>query len=51
MRETSYGLSVDLPLPYDTTLLRATEALKQEGFGVLTSIDVKQTLEQEAGMP
>lgn len=49
MQETRYGLKVDLPLPYDTALRRATEALKQEGFGVLTTIDVKQTLEQKLG--
>lgn len=47
MLETSYGLKVDLPVPYDTALARATEALKQDGFGVLTTIDVKQTLKQK----
>ncbi len=49
MQETRYGLKVDLPLPYDTAVRRATEALKQEGFGVLTTIDIKQTLEQKLG--
>ena len=49
MRETRYGLSIDLSLPYDTALQRASEALKQEGFGVLTTIDVKQTLHQKLG--
>lgn len=44
MNETKYGLRVDIPLPYDAALQRATEALKAEGFGVLTTIDVKQTL-------
>jgi uncharacterized protein (DUF302 family) len=47
MLETNYGLKVDLPVPYDTAVQRATEALKQQGFGVLTSIDVKQTLKQK----
>jgi uncharacterized protein (DUF302 family) len=47
MRETRYGLKVDLPLPYDTALRRATEALKQEGFGVLTTIDVTRTLKEK----
>ena len=47
MFETSYGLKVDLTLPYDAAVERATEALKQEGFGVLTTIDVKQTLKQK----
>ena len=47
MDETRYGLKVDLPVPYDTAMERTTEALKQEGFGVLTSIDVRQTLKQK----
>lgn len=47
MEETRYGLRVDLPVPYGVAVERATEALKQEGFGVLTSIDVRQTLKQK----
>lgn len=47
MEETRYGLKVDLPVPYDTAVERATEALRQEGFGVLTTIDVRQTLKQK----
>lgn len=43
MTETRYGFQVKLPVPYDQALERTTAALKQEGFGVLTSIDVKQT--------
>jgi uncharacterized protein (DUF302 family) len=31
-------------VPYETAVQRATEALKGEGFGVLTTIDVKETL-------
>ena len=44
IRETPYGIGVDLPLDYDTAVQRATDALKAEGFGVLTTIDVAQTL-------
>ncbi len=44
MTETRYGLQVKLPIPYDEAVERVTAALKQEGFGVLTSIDVQQTL-------
>lgn len=47
MTETRYGLQVTLPIPYGEALERATAALKQEGFGVLTSIDVRQTLKQK----
>ena len=47
MTETTYGLSVNIPLSYEAAVEHATAALKQEGFGVLMSIDVKQTLKQK----
>ena len=47
MTETRYGLQVNLSIPYAEALERATAALKQEGFGVLTTIDVKQTMKQK----
>jgi uncharacterized protein (DUF302 family) len=42
-----YGMRVHLDLPYDAAIERATAALKAEGFGVLTTIDVKATLKQK----
>jgi uncharacterized protein (DUF302 family) len=47
MEETRYALRVDLNVPYEEALERATAALKEEGFGVLTTIDVRQTLKQK----
>ena len=47
MKETKYGLRVEVPLTYEHAVERATEALKAEGFGVLTTIDVKHTLKQK----
>lgn len=47
MQETRYGLRVELPVEYDRAVERATAALKGEGFGVLTTIDVKATLKQK----
>lgn len=47
MEETRYGLRVDLDVPYQDAVDRITQALKDEGFGVLTTIDVQQTLKQK----
>jgi uncharacterized protein (DUF302 family) len=47
MQDTSFGIKVTVPLPYSAAVRRTTEALKQQGFGVLTTIDVKQTLKEK----
>ena len=47
MEQSQYGLRVTLPVPFDTAVTDATAALKVEGFGVLTSIDVQQTLKMK----
>ena len=41
------GLTVRLQTDYDTALEQVTDALKAEGFGVLTEIDVQATLKQK----
>lgn len=40
-------LSVRLRLPYADAVARVTEALKTQGFGILTEIDVQATLKQK----
>jgi len=47
MKETRYGMGIEVALSYEVALDRTMEALKREGFGVLTTIDVKQTLKQK----
>lgn len=38
---------VELTVPYDQAVETVKEALKEEGFGVLTEVDVKATLEEK----
>lgn len=42
-----YGFSKTVDLPYEQTIEKVTVELKKEGFGVLTFIDVKETLKQK----
>jgi uncharacterized protein (DUF302 family) len=42
-----YGFSVTVSCGFDEAIQKATEALKTEGFGVLTEIDVKATLKKK----
>ena len=44
---TQLGLTVKLHTDFDTALQKVTDALKAEGFGVLTEIDVKATLKKK----
>ena len=44
MEDTRYGIKIEVPLPFEAAVASATDALKTQGFGVLTSIDVQATL-------
>lgn len=44
---TDYSLQTKLGLPYEQAIEKVTAALKDEGFGVLTEIDVKATLKKK----
>ena len=46
----TYHFSKRLRLPIDLAIGRVTEALKQQGFGILTEIDVEQTLKKKLGV-
>lgn len=47
---TAFGIRKALRATYDEALSRVPEALKAEGFGVLTEIDIQSTLKQKLGV-
>jgi uncharacterized protein (DUF302 family) len=46
----SYYLGKMLRMPFADAVARTTEALKKEGFGIITQIDVKETLKAKIGV-
>jgi uncharacterized protein (DUF302 family) len=42
-----YGFSKTVDLSFEETINKVTEELKKEGFGILTTIDVKDTLKSK----
>jgi len=51
-RETamSYYLGKILRMPFADAVARTVEILKKEGFGIITQIDVKETLKSKIGV-
>jgi uncharacterized protein (DUF302 family) len=45
--QNKYGFGKPVDLSFDTALVRVTEELQKEGFGVLTEIDVAGTLKKK----
>jgi uncharacterized protein (DUF302 family) len=43
----NYHFSKTLELSFDDAIAKVTEALKEEGFGILTEIDVQVTLKKK----
>ena len=46
----NYGFTKELDIPYETVITQVREALKKEGFGVLTEIDVKEKMKEKLGL-
>jgi len=49
-RSSPAGMGKDVQMPFEAVLERTQEALKKEGFGILTRIDVKATLKEKLGV-
>jgi uncharacterized protein (DUF302 family) len=47
MADVPYGFGTTLNVPYEEAVEKVTAALKTQGFGVLTQIDVQATLKQK----
>lgn len=50
VRQLKYGFSKTMSAPFDEALERTREALKTEGFGVLSEIDIKEKLKEKLGV-
>jgi uncharacterized protein (DUF302 family) len=46
----SYYFSKTIKIAFKEAVIRVTEELKKEGFGVLTEIDIKETLKKKLGV-
>ncbi|MCC6313177.1 MAG: DUF302 domain-containing protein [Thermomicrobiales bacterium] len=45
--DARYGFGTEMDVPLDEAIERTKAALKNEGFGVLTTIDVRETLREK----
>ena len=50
MQAVEYGIGRELSEPYKAVLPRVLAALKAEGFGVITEIDVQKTMKEKLGV-
>ena len=46
---TSLGFEARIRAPFEEAVERVTDALREQGFGILTRIDVRKTLKEKLG--
>lgn len=49
-QRSSYGFGATVPLPYAEAVEKTREALKEQGFGILSEIDVQKTMKEKRGI-
>ena len=49
-QQSNYGFSQTVELPSEEAVEKARAALKEEGFGVLSEIDIKEKLKEKLGV-
>ena len=49
-QHSKYGFSKTVDVPYEEAVAKARAALKEEGFGVLSEIDIKEKLKEKLGV-
>ena len=50
LKHSKYGFSKAVNLPYEEAVEKTRAALKEEGFGVLCEIDIKEKLKEKLGV-
>ena len=46
----NYAFTKEMDIPYETVVMLVREALKKEGFGILTEIDVQGKMKEKLGI-
>lgn len=47
MNKTDYGIRRKIAIPYDHAVVRAKAVLQEQGFGILSEIDIKAKLKEK----